>query len=517
VITDTIPTERSTRPTGTFTFDFGSNGAQAGGAGDIHVGNGTFALHVGGAGRRQDDYSTPEGEVANSHSRSGMGTVGASWTGEHAYVGASYGYDDTRYGIPIVEEGLISLTPRRHSFSVRAGASERAGLLQSYRATLGVRRYEHSELHGSEIGTTFNNDSAEAEVLLSHRPLGRFVGSVGGWFLNRAFEAAGAEALSPPIDQHSFAGFLYEEVKWSHATLQFGGRLDRASFRPLGGLPDRDFTEWSSSLGLLFQPEAANDNFVIALSIARAARNPALEELYFFGPHPGNLSFEIGNPDLDSERGLGFDVSVRGRSARFEGELTLFRNDIKHYVFRNPLSEEEFHEREEEFEERFGFDAEEGEDHEHGEFPFVEFVGRDSTLMGFEAHGDLKLTNELTVEATFDLVRGELSDTGEPLPRIPPGRLTAGLNYQRNAFQVGGSVTAVADQTRVYGEETPTDGYATGRLFTSYSFNRGGVLHTVTARLENAANTLYRSHLNYLKDLLPEIGRTFRVVYTAGF
>ena len=517
VITDTIPTERSTRPSGTFTFDFGSNGGQGGGAGDIHVGNGKFALHVGGAGRRQGDYSTPEGEVPNSHSRSGVGTVGASWTGEHAYVGASYGYDDSKYGIPIVEEGEISLTPRRHSFSVRAGASERAGLLQSYRATLGVRRYEHSELHGSEIGTTFNNDSAEGEVLLSHRPLGRFVGSVGGWFLDRAFEAAGAEALSPPIDQRSFAGFLYEEVKWSHATVQFGGRLDRASFRPLGGLPNRDFTEWSGSLGLLVQPEAANDNFVIALSLARAARNPALEELYFFGPHPGNLSFEIGNPDLQSERGLGFDVSVRGRSGRFEGELTLFRNDIKHYVFRNPLSEEEFHEREEEFEDRFGFDAEAGEDHDHGEFPFVEFVGRDSTLMGFEAHADLKLTNELTVESTFDLVRGELSDTGDPLPRIPPARVTAGLTYQRNAFQVGGSVTAVADQTRVYGEETPTEGYTTGRLYTSYSFNRGGLLHTITARLENVANTLYRSHLNYLKDLLPEPGRTFRLVYTASF
>jgi iron complex outermembrane receptor protein len=518
VITDTIPTERTTRPSGTLTFDFGSNGGQAGGAGDIHVGNGRFALHVGASGRRQGDISTPEGDVPNSHSRSGIGTVGASWTGEHAYAGASYGYDDTKYGIPIVEEGLISLTPRRHSFSVRAGASERAGLLQSYRATLGVRRYEHSELHGSEIGTTFNNNSAEGEVLLSHRPLGKFVGSVGGWFLNRDFEATGEEALSPPIDQQSFAGFLYEEVKWSHATLQFGGRLDRASFRPLGGLPGRDFTEWSGSLGLLFQPEAASDNFVIALSLARAARNPALEELYFFGPHPGNLSFEIGNPDLRAERGLGFDVSVRGRSERFEGELTLFRNDIKHYVFRNPLSEEEFHDREEELHDRFGFEADEaGGEHDHGEFPFVEFVGRDSTLMGLEAHTDVKVTGALTAEVTFDLVRGELTDTGESLPRIPPARLTAGLTWQRNAFQIGGSITAVSDQTRVHGEETPTDGYATGRLFSSYSFDRGGVLHTITARVENVADKLYRNHLNYLKDVLPEIGRSLRLVYTVGF
>jgi iron complex outermembrane receptor protein len=518
VITDTIPIEPSTGTSGAFTFDFGSNGGQAGGAGDIHVGNGRFALHVGGAGRRTGNYTTPEGEVANSESRMGMGTIGGSWTGENAYAGASYGYDDTKYGIPVVEEGSISLTPKRHAFSARAGASEMAGWLQSYRATLGVRRYEHSELEGDEVGTTFNNNSMEAELILSHRPTGRLVGSVGGWFLNRNFEATGAEALSPPIDQRSFAAFLYEEVKWPHATLQFGGRVDRASYEPLGGLPNRDFTEWSGSLGLLLQPEAANDNFVIAASLARAARNPALEELYFFGPHPGNLAFEIGNPDLESERGVGFDISLRGRGGRFEGEVTFFRNNIKNYVFRNPLSEEEFDEREEVFDERFGVEDEAGEEHGHGdEFPFVEFVGRDSTLTGFEAHADVKLTDQLTAEATFDLVRGELSGSGDPLPRMPPARLTAGLTYQRNAFQVGGSVTSVADQTRIFGDEAPTDGYAIGRVFMSYAFNRGGVLNTITARLDNATDKLHRNHLNYLKEVLPEIGRTFKLVYTIGF
>ena len=43
------------------------------------------------------------------------------------------------------------------------------------------------------------------------------------------------------------------------------------------------------------------------------------------------------------------------------------------------------------------------------------------------------------------------------------------------------------------------------------------MLNTVTARLDNAADTLYRNHLNYLKDLLPETGRSFKVVYAMGF
>lgn len=518
VITDQIPTEKTTTTAGDFTVDFGSNGGQAGGAGDVHVGNGTFAFHFGGASRRSGNMTTPEGEVDNSQSRMVMGQVGGAWTGDNSYVGASYGYDDTSYGIPVVEDGQISLTPKRHAFSARAGASEMGGWLRSYRATLGVRRYEHSEVEGGEVGTTFNNDSVEGEVLLSHRPTGRLVGSLGGWFLDRAFKATGAEALSPPVNQQSFAAFLYEEVKWSHATLQFGGRLDQTNYEPGGVLPARDFTEWSGSLGLLIQPEAARDNFVIAASLARAARAPALEELYFFGPHPGNFSFEIGNPNLAAEQGLGFDLSLRGRSDRFEAELTFFRNDIKNYVFRNPLSEEEFEEREAGFDELFGVEGEdENGGHDHGEFPFVEFVGRDSVLMGVEAHLDLKLSTLFTLESTADWVTGELKDTGEPLPRIPPFRVTTGLKYQRNAFQAGGGVTVASNQSRVYGAETPTDGYLTARFFSSYSIARGGALHTFTARLDNAANESYRNHLNYLKDQLLEAGRSFKVVYTLGF
>jgi iron complex outermembrane receptor protein len=256
---------------------------------------------------------------------------------------------------------------------------------------------------------------------------------------------------------------------------------------------------------------------VIAGSVARAVRNPALEELYFFGPHPGNLAFEIGNPDLDSERALGIDLSLRARNGRFRGEITVFRNDINNFIFRNPISEDEFEDREDEFEDRFGFDHDDDHGHGHGSFPFVEFVGADSVLWGFEAHTDVDLTPNLRWDVTYDWVRGQLKADSRPLPRIPPYRLITGLRYRLNAFQVGGNVTVVGEQKRVFGAETRTDGYTMLRAFASYSFQSAGVLNTVTARIDNATNRLYRNHLNYLKDDLPEIGRNFRLVYTMSF
>jgi len=493
VITDSIPSERTTRPSGNFTFNFGSNGGAGGAAGDIHVGNGKYALHFGGAGNRSGNYDTPEGEVDNSQARSAMGQIGVSRTGEKQYVGVSYGYDDSKYGIPIVEEGLIRLTPRRHAISARAGGQNLDGWLQSYRATLGVRKYEHAELEGDEVGTTFNNDTLEGEVLLSHKRTGRLVGSFGGWFMNRAFASIGEEALSPPVDQRAAAAFLYEEIESPHATVQFGGRLDHAKFEPEQNRRERTFTEWSASVGLLLKPQAANDNLVIALNLARASRYPSLEELYYFGPHPGNLSFEIGNDELAAEHALGFDLSLRARGARFEGEFSFFRNDISNYIFRQPTGDIE------------------------DEFPVVRNIEADSVLTGIEAHGDVKLTSQLTFELTYDWVRGELKAAGDPLPRIPPHRVLTGLTYQKNAFQVGASAQIVSEQDRVFGEELPTAGYTTAKLFTSYSFQAGGVLNTITARLDNATDKLYRNHLNYLKDLLPEAGRSFKLVYSVGF
>jgi iron complex outermembrane receptor protein len=492
VISDVIPSERTQGASGNLTVNFGSNGRAKGLAGDMHIGNGMYVVHFGGAGNRSDNYDTPEGEVENSQARTALAQVGVSRTGEKHYAGASYGYDDSKYGIPVVD-GQIKLTPRRHSISARAGGQNLDGWLQSYRATFGVRNYQHSELEGDDVASTFHNDTAEAEVLLSHKRTGPLVGSIGGWFMNRAFEAIGEETLTPSVDHRAAATFVYEEVDSAHATLQFGGRFDHAKFEPDQHRRVRAFNEWSASAGLLLKPLAAKDNFVIALNLARASRYPSLEELYYFGPHPGNLSYEIGNDELDAEHALGFDLSLRGRGARFEAEFTFFRNDITNYIFRQPTG-----------------DVQDG-------LLVVRNIQVDSVLTGIEAQVDVRLTNEITADVTYDMMRGELSDSGDPLPRIPPQRVLAGLTYRKNAFQIGGSAQIVSDQNRVFGEELPTEGYVTAKFFASYSFEGAGMRNTVTARLDNAGDTLYRNHLNYLKDLLPEAGRSFKLVYSLGF
>ena len=78
-------------------------------------------------------------------------------------------------------------------------------------------------------------------------------------------------------------------------------------------------------------------------------------------------------------------------------------------------------------------------------------------------------------------------------------------------------MVGAADQDRIATNESRTAGYGTLKLFAAYSFPAGGVTHTVTGRVDNATNELYRNHLSRIRDVVPEMGRNARVVYSLTF
>jgi iron complex outermembrane receptor protein len=499
VITNEIPNAPVRTPTGEVTLDAGTGAKEGGAAGDVTVGNGKVALHLGGSGRRSGDFRSPEGDIPNSFNRAGLAQVGVGYTSDNGYFGGSFAYDRTHYGIPLVEEGETNLNPRRKAFTLRGEARNMGGIFDSFRGSFGVRRYNHDELDGDVVATSFTNNTTELELLAHHRAAGRMKGSIGGTVLTRSFSTEGEEVLSPPVDQKGFAGYLYEEIAASpHAQIQFGGRVDYAKFTPADVEPDRDFTNFSGSVGLLLLP---NDATTVSFSLARASRNPALEELYFHGSHPGNNAFENGNVDLDSEHATGFEASVRWRGLAAAGEVTYFVNGINNFVFRELTGDVE------------------------DDLLVTNFVQGNARLQGIESHVDVRVAPVVWVEGGLDYVKGDLTELDKPLPRMPPLRGRAGLRFQKNAFQIGGDGVFTAKQDRIYTLDTlegpigesATDGYNLLKLFASYSFVSGKSTSTITARLDNATDTLYRNHLNFLKDLAPEMGRNFRVVYSVKF
>ena len=237
--------------------------------------------------------------------------------------------------------------------------------------------------------------------------------------------------------------------------------------------------------------------------------------------HHGNFALELGNPELQPEQALGFDVSLRWRGSRASGEITYFRNDINDFIFKSELEHEDFEAREDEFWPgslaASSWATTTGGRRRGGGSRHRRLRGADAVLQGVEAHADFQVASNLFAEFGADYVRGSLKATDDALPRIPPFRLRGGLRYQKNAFQAGGQIIGTAKQERVYGAEGPTAGYGQLKLFASYSFTSGAAVNTITARLDNATNELYRNHLSYIKELVPEMGRNFKLLYNVKF
>lgn len=503
-VVNLVSDEIATRPVDGVHGSFTAQGATAddngGLAGNLKGGNGRLTWRVNGSGQRTGDYATPAGDVPNSQSSSKSGGGALAYTAEDGYLGASYQYVDTRYGVPYVEEGETTLHPRRTRVDLRGERRTLGGFVSGVKFQGGFRDYVHDEIEGSgEIATTFRNRTVEANLFLNHAALGPLTGTFGVRGEHRDYSAAGEEALAPPTTQSGVSAFLYEELAFRHVSVQFGSRIDHTAFATDGaaierpGLPDRSFTNVSASLGLLGY---LRDDLTVAVNLARAARNPSLEELYNLGPHAGNFAFEIGDPTLATEVATGADLSVRYRGARLQAEATGFVNDIDGFIFPFQTG---------------AVDEDEG-------LPVVNFRSADSRFLGFEAHVDAGLTRDLWLVLGGDAVRGALRAEGDPaLPRIPPHRYWVGLRYEHGPFHLEGELKSVGRQTRVYGAETPTAGYTLVNAHGSYQLTTGRTVHTLTLRVDNVGDELYRNHLSYIKDLTPEMGRTVKLVYGVRF
>jgi iron complex outermembrane receptor protein len=231
--------------------------------------------------------------------------------------------------------------------------------------------------------------------------------------------------------------------------------------------------------------------FVANLSLA--SRAPALEELYNFGPHVGNLAFEIGNPDLELERTIGLDVSLRSRAPRASGELNFFVYRITNFVFLDFTGEEVSGLRE------------------------AEFLQGDSRFAGFEASAHFEPHPLLHVNAGLNFVRARLTDTDESVPRIPPLSGRVELEIPWRDLAISPEIVFTADQNNVFRDETPTEGSAVLNLGASYLLGQSHATHTIAVKAYNLTNETYRLHTSFIKDLAPEIGRGVKVTYSVRF
>lgn len=518
---------------GSVTVDGGTANTQAGANGSLQYGNGVWVVWGNGGSRRSGDYDTPIGSIENSKTRLGNAGGGVGWVGGRGFFSAGVKFEDTRFGVPFAgefhqhgeeeeaeglhdgEAAFVDIASRRLDWRFDAGLQNLQGrFLDGARVVFSVLDYQHKELEIDgpieEVGTTFNNNIYTLRGELQQKPMGRLSGRLGVETFWRDYEAVGEEALAPPTRQTSVAGFIYEEAGFGRLRLQFGGRLERNAYdvdaRPgfeedpdvciqvVGGCPppvrNRDFTAFSASAGAHVD---LNGSAAIVANVSRASRAPALEELYNFGPHIGNLAFEVGNPDLGTENTLGFDLSIRGRGQRARGEINFYTYDIGNFVFLDL------------------------QDVEVEGLRLATFQQADSRFRGLDASAHLELLSWLHVNADIGLVRATLKETDEHLPRIPPMQGRLELEFPWKQLTISPEFVFMADQNRVFRDETPTGGSTVFNLGATYVIGQQHLTHIFTIEGYNLTNEEYRLHTSFIKNLAPEIGRGVKATYSVKF
>lgn len=512
-----------------------SNDRSAGGAVNFAVTD-NFVVHVDGYYRRTGDYSIPGyaesaalraqeeaeeaggeeleeeheeqfGSVENSDVDNKGGTFGAGWIGENFNFGMSFNINESDYGVPghghgeeheeehgeEHEEEIVRINLDQKRFDLKGDVQKDFLIFEEARLRFGYADYKHIELEGDELGTTFTNKGWEGRLEFVQQQVGNLHGSMGIQIRDREFSAIGEEAFVAPNDTFQWGIFAVEEVELEPVTLEFGGRYDRQTTENKALNIKRNFDNFSFSAGAAIHP---TENDLIGISLSRSERSPTPEELYSKGPHLATNAFEVGDINLDTEKAISAELTVKRNLGRFSGSVNFYHTWFQDFIFQD------------------------GSGAEVEGLNLLQFRAQDAKFYGAEIEMGYTLIEEenygVILTASGDFIHARFNN-GDVIPRIPAASGSVGVEYQSDFFDVGTNVRYVASRTNTAADILPTDDYTT--IDASVTWRPFGVEQDLNVRFQalNLTNAERRQHASFLKDLVPLPGRNFRLSVNYGF
>ncbi len=490
---------------GHVTGEGGSNNAMGGGSAGFEYGREHWMLWGGGGGQRTGDYSTPLGKIINSGTEIKQASAGLGHFGPKIFGSVSYGIQEGVYGVPAPpepaghvvgdpgggeehEHELVNLEFRRQNLHASVGVKQVSAWIEKFALNLNYSDWNHKERDAAtaSVHNEFWNKQFSYRGVFDQHRRGRFSGSFGFMGMRRDYNAVGGEVTTPPVIQNSAAVFALEQADFEHFRLQFGGRFEHNGYQPRG-FEGRSFDGVSASAGI---QKPLWEGGVLVGNYTHSFRAPALEELYAYGPHAGNQTFEIGNLRLRRELGEGLDFALRQRAAKFRGEVNFFHYWLRDYVHLVPTG-----------------NIQDG-------LVAAQYRQGDARYRGVEARADCALASDIWLNLGLDTVHATLTSTNTPVPRIPPLRARIGFDAGYKGLRLRPSFTAANRQDRIYPTETPTAGYGVFDLSAAYIVTTKHVMHIFGVTAYNLGDKLYRNHLSFIKEYAPETGRGVRFNYT---
>jgi iron complex outermembrane receptor protein len=455
-------------------------------------------------GEEPEDFA--QGQAPNSFAEAEGAAIGVSTFGQWGFAGVSARRLESAYGIPgahahgeeedeeeaLFEGPFIDLEQTR--YEARLGLTQGFGFIDMIRADAAFVDYTHSEIEESgEIGTTFTNEGFDARIEAFHS-IGAFTGVAGISGSELDFAATGEEAFVSPTEISDLGVFVVERWQAGAWSLDGGARFEQRSYDNIDQ-GERTFDLWSASLGAGYR---ATETLFLGVTLARTERAPTEIELFADGAHLATSTFEQGDASLGVETATSFEAIGRWEAGRFQLEASVFRIAFEDFTT--------------------FFDT--GLEDAESELPIFAAAQQDATFTGGEISAAAELFNAgdwtFSADLTADIVRAEL-DGGGNVPRIPPRSTTLGLAGETDRFagRIEWVNTAEADNLAAF--ETPTEGY--DLINASLTFRPMAGNDTLVLRLDgrNLTDEEARVHTSFVKDLIPQPGRSVRLVLASRF
>ncbi len=488
------------------------------GAGMISIPKNDFVLNLDLNGRYGGDYQSPQGTIDNSGYLTTNNAVGISYVRPWGYSGVAASSFISNYGIPPDPDGGhangVDVEMQKYQVESKNELLIRDHFFKLVEGSLSYRYYNHKEFETSEIvGTEYTMNTSNLNLKALHDDFWIFNdGSFGLWGEFRDYRVF--DRFNIHANNFSGSVFSIQETDFGPLHLELGARFDAVVAKPrrddpdsrIGNIRQREFYSLASSATAIYSFE---NGLSLGSTFIHSFRAPSIDELYSQGPHIAAYSFEIGNPDLDPERGLGKELFVRYRQSNLTFEFTGYHNDFANYIYPRDTGRQNIY------------------------FPRLndyqyESVG--ARIYGLEGLTEFQLFSNLTFNASASMTIGERDVSDEeresgsynskttPLPMIPPFSVNTGLTYSRGPFQIGGELLHSFKQDRLAEFETVTEAYTLLGVNAEYRFtSTGGNLHTFSLRANNLLDETYQNHLSRLKDIFPEPGRNVSILYRLYF
>jgi len=513
VIDNRIPSESVNGFGGRADLGYATGNKEKSGGVLLEGGNDRYALHVDAFNRDSDDVKVPielgcskpgspslARRICNSANEARGGAIGGSLFFDQGYIGASASTYRSTYGT--VAEDDVTIGMKSDRYALEGEWRPRSGFFTSIHAKASSTDYRHTEFEGAEPGTTFASKSSDLRIEARHRKVGNLEGLIGFSSERNRFSADGEEAFAPHSRTRTNALFLHEELGMPWGKLSFGARTEQVKVTSLG-YPDPEVTRFAVG-ERSFNPHSAAFGALVNLSpqwqltsnLAYTERAPKDYELFANGPHVATAAWEVGDPSLQKEKSVGFDLGAQWKSGANRAGVNAYVTRFRNYIGLTATSNQR--------DEEGNLNPGPTETDEGLVFPETTaeyaYRGVRARFVGIEASGNLQLlgrdgfsraadASTLDLEWRGDLVRATNTDTGEPLPRIAPWRVGATLVYGNGPWsaRLGFDHNAAQRRVPLVGARE-TDAYTLWNASISYRMRVQRAALTWYARVDNITN-----------------------------